>query len=51
MFKLDNLQVKACDEFIIDLLSCILQEKTLSNIGGAARIFKNQLIKAITKHF
>jgi hypothetical protein len=50
-FKLDNLQVKACDEFIIDLLSCILQEQKLSNIGGVARIIKIQIIKAITKHF
>ncbi len=51
MFKLDNLQVKTCDEFIIDPLSCILQEQKLSNIGGAARIKKTQIIKAITKHF
>jgi hypothetical protein len=50
MFKLDNLQVKACDEFIIDPLSCILQEQKLSNIGGAARIRKIQIIKAIPKH-
>jgi hypothetical protein len=51
MFKLDHLQVKACDEFIIDPLSCILQEQKLSNIGGPARIRKTQIIKAITKHF
>jgi hypothetical protein len=39
MFKLDNLQVKACDEFIIIHYMVFLKNKNY------------QIIKAITKHF
>ncbi len=38
MFKVINLQVKALDKFIIDPLSCILQEQQLLYIDGVAWI-------------
>lgn len=50
MFKLNNLQVKAFDEFIIDPLSTIVIKKTL-HIGGIVGIGKSQIMKSICEHF
>jgi hypothetical protein len=49
IFKLNKLKIKAFNEFIIDPLSCILQEQRLLYIGGVPKTRKTQIIKAISE--
>jgi hypothetical protein len=50
-FKLNNLQLKAFDNFIVDPLSTILQEQKQLYICNVSRIGKNEIIKAISEYF
>jgi len=50
MFKVNNLQVKAFDEFIIDPPSTIVIKKTLY-IGSIVGIDKSQIMKSICEYF
>jgi hypothetical protein len=50
-FKLNNLQLKAFDNFIVDPLPTILQEQKNLCRGNVSRIGKNEIIKAISQLF
>lgn len=50
-FKLNNLQLRAFDNFIVDPLPTILQEQKQLCIGNVSRIGKNETIKVISEYF
>ncbi len=50
-FKLNNLQLRASNNFIVDPLSTILQEQKQLCIHDISRIVKNEIIKAISEYF